>query len=503
MERFSDRMAPQTHSFNPHATLAYILAGSNPELDGDTSFEGWPVTFTTAMYSGKGSRSRMQIGTAANEEARDERGRWTSGASSNKELADLLESSPRIRRQYGAHIDLSPDAEKNIPVIMDKGLRGGFLNDISSTGKLGWAEMPMSGPRGLKKGDVVYLVKEKGLKVKPNTKPEAVIRITKDGQSLFDAMRQSEKANEADFDESKHPRDASGKFAPEPGISGSSEALEPSSKYPSTQVLDDLPEKELLELDSIEKQYPPLDEDGIDTCHRQSDGNEEHPHYTAARLLLHNKIVSEIRADAPAQAAPEFLLMGGGTAAGKSTVIKAGKIVLPDRPVMIDCDAVKAKLPEYQAMVNNGDTRAAGYCHNESSDIAKRAMNESFVGKQNVVLDGTGNSSTAGVEQKCALARAAGFKVRAEYVTCSVDEAIRRATERAKETGRMVGEAQIRNLHRHVSQIFPEAVKKGLFDEAHLWDTEGNSPVLVASAKGTELTVHDQAAWARFLLKGQ
>jgi predicted ABC-type ATPase len=375
VERFSDRLAPQTHNFNPHSTLAYVLPGSNPELDGDTSFEGWPVTFSAAVLAGQGSRSRMQIGAEAT-------------------------------------------------------------------------------------------------------------------------------ANEADFDESKHPRDAGGKFATEPGSSSPSPALAPSSGYVSTQVLDDLPEKELRELDTIEQQYPPTDQGGIDTCHRQSDGNEEHPHYTAERLLLHNKIVSEIRANAPAQATPEFLLMGGGTAAGKSTVIQAGKIMLPDRPVMIDSDAIKANLPEYQAMVNNGDTRAAGYCHSESSDIAKRTMNESFVGKQNVVLDGTGNSSSAGVEQKCALARAAGFKVRAEYVTCSVDEAIRRATDRAKETGRMVGETQIRNLHRHVSQIFPEAVKKGLFDEAHLWDTEGNSPVLVASVKGTELTVHDDKAWARFLLKG-
>jgi predicted ABC-type ATPase len=375
VERFSDRLAPQTHNFNPHSTLAYVLPGTNMDLDGDTSFEGWPVTFSAAVLAGQGSRSRMQIGAEAT-------------------------------------------------------------------------------------------------------------------------------ANEADFDESKHPRDAGGKFATEPGSSSPSPALAPSSGYVSTQVLDDLPEKELRELDTIEQQYPPTDQGGIDTCHRQSDGNEEHPHYTAERLLLHNKIVSEIRANAPAQATPEFLLMGGGTAAGKSTVIQAGKIMLPDRPVMIDSDAIKAKLPEYQTMVNNGDTRAAGYCHSESSDIAKRTMNESFVGKQNVVLDGTGNSSSAGVEQKCALARAAGFKVRAEYVTCSVDEAIRRATDRAKETGRMVGETQIRNLHRHVSQIFPEAVKKGLFDEAHLWDTEGNSPVLVASVKGTELTVHDDKAWARFLLKG-
>ena len=312
--------------------------------------------------------------------------------------------------------------------------------------------------------------------------------------------RQCAKAAANEFQEEQHPRDTGGKFASEPVGPGAGSSKEP--KKAAKQVLPDLPAKESAALDAIEEQYPPQNLTGNDTCFRQSDGNEQHPAYTPQRTLLHDKIVGDVRGAVPASDAPEFVLMGGGPASGKSTVIQTGQIVLPTQNVMIDSDAIKAKLPEYHAMVDNGDTRAAGYCHNESSDIAKRAMNESFVAHQNVVLDGTGNSSSAAVESKCALAHAAGFKVRAEYTTCSVEEAVKRANLRAAETGRTVGETFIRNTHRNVSQIFPEAVKKGLFDEAHLWDTDGPHPILVAEAKGTELTIHDNQAWARFLLKG-
>jgi hypothetical protein len=46
-------------------------------------------------------------------------------------------------------------------------------------------------------------------------------------------------------------------------------------------------------------------------------------------------------------------------------------------------------------------------------------------------------------------------------------------------------------------------VKQGLFDEAHLWDTEGKMPTLVATVNGTHLVVNDIVKWKSFLVKAK
>jgi hypothetical protein len=112
-------------------------------------------------------------------------------------LLDQLRTNPKVRAQHGVHLDLAENAESRIPTIMSEGLKSGYLNDISDAGKLGWTEMPMSGPRGTKAGDVAYIVKQKGLRVKRGTKPVAVVRFTRDGQTLFEAMEEAAKPAEA------------------------------------------------------------------------------------------------------------------------------------------------------------------------------------------------------------------------------------------------------------------------------------------------------------------
>lgn len=112
-------------------------------------------------------------------------------------LADQLQSNSKFRAAHGVHIDVRPGAEGRIDEIMSNGLNSGYLNDITKEGKLGWAEQAMSGNRGTKAGDIAYVVKEKGLKVRPGTKPVSVVRFTKDGQSLFDALRENKNVAES------------------------------------------------------------------------------------------------------------------------------------------------------------------------------------------------------------------------------------------------------------------------------------------------------------------
>ena len=121
-------------------------------------------------------------------------------------------------------------------------------------------------------------------------------------------------------------------------------------------------------------------------------------------------------------------------------------------------------------------------------------------------MDGTGDNSLEAVEKKVKQARAKGYKVNAEYVTCSTEEAVKRNIERAKKTGRLPPEDMLRKVHKGVSQILPKAVEKGLFDNVRLWDTEHTTdgkPTLVMQAERGQMKVHRPDLWEKFVAKGQ
>lgn len=257
----------------------------------------------------------------------------------------------------------------------------------------------------------------------------------------------------------------------------------------------------------IEKKYPPVNPNGADTWERHRD--DSNGEWGEARKQLHDDIINEIRSEAPAVANPVYTMMGGGSASGKSTLLRSGVVEVPES-VKWDADGIKQKLPEYQAMKEAGDLRAAAYTHGESSHLTDRGMQESFDGRQNTLLDGTGNNSLPKLKQRIDRARERGYPVRAVYATVSIEEAMRRNIKRAEtpgpDFGRLPPEAIVRETHASVSRIVPEAVAQGLFDQFELWDTEhqtGGKPTKVASAVGTELTVHDQTLWDAFLAKGQ
>lgn len=269
--------------------------------------------------------------------------------------------------------------------------------------------------------------------------------------------------------------------------------------FRKSQGLADLKPALARALDKVDEKYPPHDSEAKETAYRHMDGKGR---WTPERQELHNELVAEIRSKGKASAKPEFLLMGGGPASGKSHAIKSGAIKLPPDNVLVNADDFKEKLPEYKAMMKHGDKRAATYTHEESSLLTKRTLKESFSAKENLVLDGTGNSSLASIAQKSEQARAAGFTVNGEYVTCDTSTALARAQARGEKTGRFVPPSVIKATHKSVSQVFPAAIAAGLYDNAKLFDTDGNEPVLVVSSVGTKLTVHNEKLWKKFLEKG-
>ena len=220
--------------------------------------------------------------------------------------------------------------------------------------------------------------------------------------------------------------------------------------------------------------------------------------FTPERTALHQSVINDILAGHQPQEHPVATFFGGGPASGKSTALEA---TAPDAAV-IDPDAIKARLPEYQQMLDAKDPQAAQYVHEESSLLAKRAMAEAQKRRINYVLDGTGDSSVDKLAAKVNGARRAGYMTDGKYVTVDTNTAVQRAMDRAKATGRMVPESVIRETHKAVSDTYPKAMKMGLFDRTELWDTSAAHPALVASREpGGQFTVHDPQAWQRFTAK--
>lgn len=232
---------------------------------------------------------------------------------------------------------------------------------------------------------------------------------------------------------------------------------------------------------------------------------------TAERAAVHRKIVEDATRGVPRSDDPTFHMLGGGPAAGKTTAVESGLANVPDKSnaVHINADDIKGALPEYDRMrFSSSDDdffNAAAFSHEESSYLAKQVQKGAFANKQDVVLDGTGDSKYSTLEKKVGQAREAGYKVKATYATVPTNEAVRRSNERAvePEERRFVPNDVVRGTHRDVSAVFPEATRRGLFDEAVLIDTtERGNAVLIGETSGGRFVVRDQQRWNDFVAKG-
>lgn len=244
----------------------------------------------------------------------------------------------------------------------------------------------------------------------------------------------------------------------------------------------------------IKSGYKPANKDGADSqqMFKKSDGS-----YTQERQTLHKTIMDKYIGGAKPQSNPEFVMMGGGPAAGKSFLIKNGLVKLPDGHVPIDSDSIKGDLPEYQKMVRRKDSRAASFAHEESSDLSKKVMAEALGNSLHAVLDGTGNSDYEKLKGKVQAGKDAGHSVTGHYVLVDIDEAVRRNRERAKKTGRLVPETFVRNCHKSVHKVLKQAVKDGLFDELNIYESGSNKKLV--SAKGKNVQIHDHEAWSKYV----
>jgi predicted ABC-type ATPase len=203
-------------------------------------------------------------------------------------------------------------------------------------------------------------------------------------------------------------------------------------------------------------------------------------------------------------------MLGGGPASGKTTVVNSGQTDIPsrDKAVHINADDVKEMLPENGRMRMSQDDRdyfhAAEFVHEESSILAKRVQSKAIGNKQDIVLDGTGDSAIGKLATKVEQARQAGYKVNGVYVTVPTEVAWARASERALgESRRFVPESVVRSTHADVSVTLPKAIEGGLFDSVSLWDNSGSTVKKIGQGQGSEFVIYDAKGWSDFLAKGK
>ena len=235
---------------------------------------------------------------------------------------------------------------------------------------------------------------------------------------------------------------------------------------------------------------------------------------TPERAELHDKIVNKLFEGKKPKGEGEqktFYFLGGGSASGKSSFTNQRSSIygMPnsEQVAVVDADALKNELPEYnwdeKTQTGTGTTdrnKAASFAHEESSALAKRAMQAAFENGYDCTLDGTGDGSVEGVLKKIQKARDADYKVEARYCTKDIEAAIQANIARAKKTGRMVQLDSVISIHKTVSEIFPKVASE--FDHVELWDHNGPEPVKIAECwRGKEIKVHNQEAYDRFLAK--
>lgn len=222
--------------------------------------------------------------------------------------------------------------------------------------------------------------------------------------------------------------------------------------------------------------------------------------FSDERQALHDSIVKNALDGVPQSNDPTFFMLGGGPASGKSSLITRGDVAIPNtnnrEAVLVNPDDYKLQLPEYKSQpVEN----AANYTHEESSYIAKRIQNEAFANGQDIVLDGTGDSSYDKASAKIKKAQDNGYKVKGYYATISTEEALRRNNDRAARTGRKVIPAVLVETHASVSRIFPRLSAQ--FDEVKLFDTTSGVKLIAERRRGSELNIRDNAGYRDFLAK--
>lgn len=232
---------------------------------------------------------------------------------------------------------------------------------------------------------------------------------------------------------------------------------------------------------------------------RKADGT-----YKPERAALHNRIIDDFtrgKKPAPANRQKTAIVMMGGTASGKTSLVND---VLKDRVgtfVNVNPDDVKEELPEWKVGLDASAEDTAFVLHEESSDIAEQVYNEAIDKGLNLVVDGTGKKADRHIAKIQQLQKE-GYHVTLLMPDIDTEVAVKRADRRAERTGRFVPHKIIRESHHLIPENFERIARAS--DSFALFDSRGLTAQLKWSGgKGEKDRVHDSQFVARFKSRGE
>jgi predicted ABC-type ATPase len=196
------------------------------------------------------------------------------------------------------------------------------------------------------------------------------------------------------------------------------------------------------------------------------------PHYIKSREALHEKIISSILNSVKSSSQPVAVLSGGGSGSGKSSVLNSMRDKIKDL-AHIDADEIKKSIPEYEKMTKAGDESAAGYVHDESSDLTAKAISDAVDQKKPFLYDST-MANGPKFEKLVKRLKDAGYKVHIVFADLPKDEAIKRAEERAKLTGRKVPMDAINKSHENAPKTLSSI--HDMAESVSVYSTAGKNP---------------------------
>lgn len=186
---------------------------------------------------------------------------------------------------------------------------------------------------------------------------------------------------------------------------------------------------------------------------------DENGNYTDDRLLLHHKIINDIKRNLNCiqSESPIAILTGGSPASGKSTFLKTFAPYLLSSEIMkIDADEIRAKLPEYEGW-------NASVTHQETKDIVNTLLTDREIGipcQFDIIYDGTMNS-TKNYLPLIALLHQLGYKIFIVYMdNVPYDVVKERMLKRYQSSGRFVPVEVIDDFYSKGKQALDELKSK-------------------------------------------
>ncbi|HQI17451.1 MAG TPA: zeta toxin family protein [Bacillota bacterium] len=178
---------------------------------------------------------------------------------------------------------------------------------------------------------------------------------------------------------------------------------------------------------------------------------------------------------------PVAVLIGGGTASGKTTlrktIVKEDMYKMGMNAVIADPDKIKKYIPEYQFLKQLFPDQAEGLVHKESVDICELLVKQLIKKRRNFIYEGT-MARTGKYRRLIQELKSKNYKIYLYVADVPLNIAKARADKRGRITGRKIPHHIIENTHRIVP-ITVEKIKE-MVDNYYIFDNRAE-PALIAS----------------------